>query len=207
MTFKNSRPSVLALCAGVLAFSALALGANDAHAFISGGLESFIIASGEAESTVGSTTLDATDEETSYGLTGYAMVSALPMLDAGLAIHYLPDLTFKGSDQAIGTEIDYNLRVSFVAPVPAIYLAVHGEAGVTSFSPSSALSSGNDSSNLGYNYGAGFRAGYSVLPTLSLIVGADYQMYDFEVYKGDQLETTTLGGNRIKATFGLALVL
>jgi hypothetical protein len=209
-----------------IAVALLAITPSVANAFVTAGAEVFFVATGtvdtEREHTPddGQPAESSADETSGAGVTVYGLIGALPVVNAGLALHYLP--TLEVTDDAkntskLGSEFDLNLRVGATLPVPSVVASVHGEGGLTLYSPKGAYADlgeaydTEDTSSLGYNAGAGLRVGYSITPLVALVAGADYQYYTFEVFSGSrssaglgtETEKLTASGTRLKITFGV----
>ena len=119
-----------------------------AAAFITAGAEVFWVASGSVDTDREHTPEDglptefSQDETSGLGVTVYGLIGVLPIVDAGLAIHYLPTFEVTDEDKTthkLGSETDLNLRLGVTLPVPAVLLSAHGEGGLTLFSPTGDL--------------------------------------------------------------------
>jgi opacity protein-like surface antigen len=209
-----------------IALVVFATNPGTANAFITAGAEAFWVASGTLDTAREHTPDDglaadiSQDDTSGFGVTVYGMIGALPLVDAGLAIHYLPTLEVSDNDKTthkIGSETDLDLRLGVSLPVPDILVAVHGEGGLTLYSPDGEMKDMADrydtdeTSPVGYNAGVGVKVGYSIMPMVSLTLGAEYQYYSFELFSGSkssagigtETETLSASGTRLKINFGV----
>ena len=177
------------------------------------------------------------DDSSGIGFSAYGLFGIFGDVDAGLAIHHLGTVEHIRQDKTafeLGSQTDLNLRLAYSLPVPAVLISLHGEAGLTVFSSAGELPrlpidqdpltyqtadyANDESSSLGWNAGGGIQVGYSLLPLLNLFVGLDFQLYEFQLFKGTGLKDapidtitassageieTTISGNRVRFCLGL----
>ncbi len=157
------------------------------------------------------------DDSSGIGFTVYGLLGIFDSVDAGLAVHHLGTVEHVREDKTafqLGSQTDLNLRLAYSLPIPAVLVSIHGEGGLTLFSGAkeqpylpidsdpltydTSTYKNDDTSSLGWNAGGGLQVGYSVLPFFNLFVGADFQFYEVQLFKGSGLDGApgdTLTGN------------
>ncbi len=227
-----------AVAACAVAVASVALSPNAHAEFMRLGAQVWVPTGSATIEEVSSTDEDPgeLDDSSGIGLSAYALFGLSDALDTGLALHHLSTVEHIREDKKafdIGSQTDLNLRVAYSLPIPAVLVSVHGEGGLTLFSPSSEipklpLDSDNptyrtdqyntdDTSNLGWNAGGGFQLGLSIVPFVNVFVGVDFQFYSVQLFKGSDLKSgdnftgsdatdeieTNMSGSRVRFALGV----
>lgn len=174
------------------------------------------------------TTEEDFNDDSGIGVTVFGMLTPLPILDVGVAMHFIPSYAIADDSNnsfEIGRQTDLNLRLGSTIPLGVIDLAVHGEGGLTFIGIQdeevpTACESVNlevcqlfdrdgfeeDNNRVGFNAGVGAAVRYSVAPFIGLRGGLDFQFYSSQLFNGSNdlvSFDTDVAATRFRLTLGV----